>query len=148
VEIPDAILSYVRQQGLAHVHWPPAALTLLLRARWAQDLGLLTLPLLDEAHLADRLPDWLGGFLHAGTGIDKLPLADALAFYIGFDQKQRLDMQVPEVISLPSGRQVKVDYQGDAGAAALVAGEHMPLPSVAAKLQEFFGAEQLGPDRL
>lgn len=147
-EIPAAIMQRIREQGMAQLHWPEPALSLLLRTRWAQKLGLLDLPDLDEAHLLARLPDWLGGFLSAQSDLAQLPLKQGLAFYLGFDAQRQLDELVPAQVKLPSGRRVAVDYQDTHDPANLIAGSALPTPVIAAKLQEFFGVEHFAVGRI
>jgi ATP-dependent helicase HrpB len=58
-----------------------------------------------------------------------VPLGDALAQRIGWERVRDVDRLAPRRLPIPSGRHVAVRYDPDAG------------PVLAAKLQEFFGAE-------
>lgn len=143
-EVPAAILALLRQQGLAHIDWPPQALALLLRARWLANLELLSqLPPLDVSRLEASLEDWLAPFLTAASDMEQLPLIDGLRFYLGHDSCRQLESLAPAQLTLPSGRQVIVDYGASQTAASLLGAAEPPVPSVAAKLQEFFGVEEL-----
>lgn len=147
--VPAAIMAQLKQQGLAQLHWSSAALSLLLRARWAAQLRLLTaLPALDIHQLNLQMPSWLGGFIDAKTDTQRLPLAEALAFYLGFEVCKQLKSLVPDSVLLPSGRRVAVDYQGTESVSQLVAGEALPTPGIAGKLQEFFGTQQFAVGRV
>ncbi|UTF61077.1 ATP-dependent helicase HrpB [Gilvimarinus sp. DA14] len=139
-QVPYAIVEFVRQRGLPSIPWPAAALTLLLRARLAQSFGLLDLPDLSESALTERLEQWLQAFLDGASQLEALPLAEALTFYLGFESVAQLDTLLPEVMTLPSGRKVAVNYRGEVETAALVSGAELPEPVISGKLQEFFGA--------
>lgn len=140
-EIPDAVIGAVKEKGLADWPWPESAVTLLLRARLAQQNQLLDLPPLDLEDLQGSLSDWLGAFLGVQTDMAHLPFAEALAFYLGFDRVQTLDKCLPLRLQLPSGRTVAVDYlAGGHWREQLLAGP-LAEPRIAAKLQEFFGVE-------
>jgi len=60
-----------------------------------------------------------------------LPWLNALEFYLGYEQCQAIAQCVPEKIELPSGRMITVEFSAEG------------MPQVSAKLQEFFGCEQL-----
>jgi ATP-dependent helicase HrpB len=113
------------------LHWRDSALRLLQRARFIQAQALLDLPELTEAALVQRLDQWLLPFLTAHSHLDDLPWLPALEFYLGHEHCQTLAQWVPEKIALPSGRQVTVEFSAES------------VPQVCAKLQEFFGCEQL-----
>lgn len=118
-----------RDKGLEN--WPAPARRLLQRARLVAQLQLLDLPDLTDAGLIDSLDDWLGGFLSAQSQMDSLPWRQALEFYLGYEACQKLGELLPEKVELPSGRAVIVEFSAEG------------LPQVSAKLQEFFGCEQL-----
>ncbi|BFM20314.1 ATP-dependent helicase HrpB [Gilvimarinus japonicus] len=140
-EVPAAILQFIRSQGLAGVSWPPAALSLLVRARLLQAQGALSLPPLSEADLLEQLDDWLASFLNAESDLNELPLLDALRFYLGFDAARDVNQWLPVSVELPSGRSVLVDYLAATAPAEWLAGSVNCEPRIAAKLQEFFGAQ-------
>ncbi|QEI14242.1 ATP-dependent helicase HrpB [Cellvibrio japonicus] len=134
-DIPRALLQQVRehiqQKGWDSLRWPANAQRLLQRARLVASSGLLVLPALDEEYLIANLDDWLLPFLTAQTQLDQLPWQAALEFYLGYDNVQNIAALLPEAIELPSGRRVTVEFSSEG------------QPQVAAKLQEFFGCEQL-----
>ncbi|MDO6569906.1 ATP-dependent helicase HrpB [Gilvimarinus sp. 2_MG-2023] len=141
-DIPDAIIKSVKDRGLSNLPWAQGALTLLLRARLAERYQLLALPPLDAECLQASLHDWLSGFLNSQSDIAHLPLEQGLAFYLGFETVQALDKALPLRLSLPSGRKVEVNYWGGGDCEAQVRDGPLGEPSIAAKLQEFFGAKQ------
>ena len=73
-------------------------------------------------------------FLAAATGLDDLARLDLLQLlrnHLGYPAATEVDRLVPSHVEIPSGRRVAVDYSGE-------------VPTIAAKVQEFFGATQ-GP---
>lgn len=119
------------EKGLCSLGWSEKASALLERARLIANSRLCELPALDEKSLVDDLDKWLSPFLSENTRLDALPLLEALEFYIGFDNVQRISQLLPEKIELPSGRSVTVSFTNDGSA------------EISAKLQEFFGCESL-----
>lgn len=126
----DHIHALILEKSLAGLHWSPNARALLERARLVASLNLCELPALDEDALRQNLHQWLLPFLNESTQLDKLPLQDALEFYLGFDSCQKIAQFLPAKIDLPSGRSINVDFSNDGA-------------QISAKLQEFFGCEQL-----
>ena len=134
-EIAQKLLAHIRdliaQKGLEHLAWSDKARALLERARLVAAHNLCELPALDEETLIQNLHQWLLPFLNESTRLDQLPLQDALEFYVGFDGCQTIAQLLPEKIALPSGRNVSVEFTSDGSV------------QISAKLQEFFGCEQL-----
>ena len=134
-EIAQKLLAHIHdliaQKGLEHLAWSDKARALLERARLVAAHNLCELPALDEETLIQNLHQWLLPFLNEATRLDQLPLLDALEFYLGFDGCQTIAQLLPEKIALPSGRNVSVEFTSDGSA------------QISAKLQEFFGCEQL-----
>lgn len=135
-EIPPALIQALRekvtQQGWAGIHWPAAATSLLSRARLLADLNLLkTAPKLDEESLLLTLENWLQPFLNTESQLDNPPLLTALECYLGYENCQQIATFLPDKITLPSGRAVALTFSAEG------------VPEISAKLQEFFGCEQL-----
>jgi ATP-dependent helicase HrpB len=127
----EHIRSLVAVKGFEFLHWSDKARALLERARLAAANQLCELPALDEVSLTNHMEQWLLPFLNEATRLDHLPLQDALEFYLGFEHTQKIAQLLPDKIELPSGRTVTVDFAADGSA------------QISAKLQEFFGCEQL-----
>ena len=127
----EHIRTLIAAKGFEQLSWSDKARSLLERARLVVTYELCELPPLDEQSLVDNLSQWLMPFLTEATRLDHLPLQDALEFYLGFDHCQKIAQLLPEKIELPSGRSVTVDFASDGSA------------QISAKLQEFFGCEQL-----
>jgi ATP-dependent helicase HrpB len=134
-EIAPKLLEHIRaviaEKGFDHLTWSDKARALLERARLVAVHQLCELPALDDETLICNLRHWLLPFLNETTRLDHLPLQEALGFYLGFDNCHKIAQLLPEKIELPSGRSVSVDFTNDGSA------------QISAKLQEFFGCEQL-----
>ena len=134
-EIPVSLLVHIqnlwREKGMQYFRWSEKALRLLERARLIRIHQLGELPALDDVALYMALAEWLLPFLNKSTHLDNIPWDSALEFYLGYDNCQLIHKWLPEKIELPSGRHVTVEFNHDGNA------------QVSAKLQEFFGCEQL-----
>ncbi|WP_062066505.1 ATP-dependent helicase HrpB [Cellvibrio sp. OA-2007] len=134
-EIAQKLLEHIRglinEKGIAQLGWSDKVHALLERARLVARHQLCDLPALDDETLIGNLQQWLLPFLNETTRLDQLPLQEALEFYLGFDHCQKIAQLLPEKITLPSGRNVSVEFTSDGSA------------QISAKLQEFFGCEQL-----
>ncbi len=86
----------------------------------------------DEA-LQENLESWLAPFL-AGMrtlqDLKRVPLRDALNLLLTADQRKQLQRDMPEEITIPTGRRVLLDYTGE-------------TVVLAVKLQELFGLTRL-----
>jgi ATP-dependent helicase HrpB len=134
-KIASLLIDYIREditkKSLLQMHWSNNAERLLQRARFIQSQGLLDLPDLSDQVLVNSLEQWLMPFLTAQSRIDQLPWLQALEFYLGYENCQAIAQCLPEKIELPSGRNITVEFSAEG------------VPQVSAKLQEFFGCEQL-----
>lgn len=139
-QIVAELIANLQQQGLAHIHWPAPAVTLLARLRLAASHTRLTLPDCSLTLLEENLSQWLQPLLETDTAPEQLPLAQGLKNYVGYEAMMALDRLLPERLTLPSGRKVAINY-ADSLSAALT--EEPPVPRVAAKLQEFFGTQEV-----
>lgn len=134
-EIAPKLLEHIRaliaEKGFDQLAWSDKTRALLERARLVVAYQLCELPALDDETLVRNLHQWLLPFLNESTRMDQLPLQDGLEFYLGFEQCQKIAQLLPGKIDLPSGRSVTIDFASDGSA------------QISAKLQEFFGCEQL-----
>ncbi|RFF27385.1 MULTISPECIES: ATP-dependent helicase HrpB [unclassified Wenzhouxiangella] len=124
------LLAAVRTKGLAALPWTDSARQLqarvsLLRSLWPGDW-----PDLGDEALADTLEQWLAPWL-AGMSrwqdIQALDLVAVLSSLIGHDRLRQLDELAPKRLTLPDGRQAKLDYRSD------------NPPSLRVKLQAMLG---------
>ncbi len=137
-QVADAVIAIIRQQGLAQIHWPAEAITLLGRLRLAVDNHLLPLAECSLESLEQSLSEWLQPFIDVNTAPDQLPLLQGLKAHVGYQALADLDRLLPEQVTLPSGRRVHVHY-GDS--LQVVFAEEPSVPRIAGKLQEFLGTE-------
>ncbi|MEM9970445.1 MAG: ATP-dependent helicase HrpB [Pseudomonadota bacterium] len=123
--VATAMLDGVRQIGLL-----PHAAADRFRARVATArAGGIDLPDMDDAVLLDSLETWLLPHLGAvrsaadWKAFDPLP---ALRAMLDWPRMQALDTAAPARFTTPLGREIAIDYVGDA-------------PEIAVRLQEMFG---------
>ncbi len=127
--VAAALAEGIRQLGHAALPWTPAARALqarvlLLRRLWPEAWPDLS----DETLLADPLT-WLGEALAGLTRraqLQRLDLLESLRGRLTWQQRRDLDRLAPTHLPVPSGREVEIDYGGEA-------------PVLAVKLQELFG---------
>ncbi len=127
-ETSAALVERAVRNGLALLHWTPAARSLQARAGWARrELGD-TWPDLSDAALAACAGEWLTPLLAGARGrsdlarVDpSLPIRAALG-----GRRADLDRLAPPALELSGGRRVPIDYTGD-------------RPRAAVKVQELFG---------
>jgi ATP-dependent helicase HrpB len=125
-----AIADGIRQLGLAALPWTDAARGIQARVVFLRRLDPEAWPDLSDAALAADLLDWLGDRLHGVTRrshLARIDIARALLDRLDWRQRRDLDRLAPTHLEVPTGRQVAIDYSGDA-------------PVLAVKLQEMFGA--------
>ena len=128
--IRSALLEGLRQLGLEALPWDPASRQLQQRLNLAhQHLGD-PWPDCSPQQLLEQLDEWLGPHLNGLRSRDDLqglPLGEALWGDAPWSLRSQLDQLLPVALTVPSGRQVKLDYSSG-------------QPVLAVKLQELFGA--------
>lgn len=131
VKLLSHVLAIITEKGIDSLSWSDGAKRLLQRARLIAAQGLQDFPGLSDSDLIATLNQWLLPFLNAQTKLEQLPLLQGLEFYLGYERLQAMAKLLPEKIELPSGRFITVEFSAEG------------IPQVSAKLQEFFGCEQL-----
>ncbi|HCH5141568.1 TPA: ATP-dependent helicase HrpB [Vibrio parahaemolyticus] len=130
-KMTQALLTYVRRQGLSSLNWTLAAESLLERIRCAVDwLPEKAWPMFDEASLLDSLDEWLEPYMTSVASVkdlSKINLVEALNARLGWPLNQHLDEWLPEHYQLPTGTKKRIRYQHG----------HEPVLSV--RMQEVFG---------
>jgi len=126
-----ALLAAIRSKGLDALPWSEHARRLRLRIQalrgWMPELGL---PDVSDAQLLATLDDWLAPYLSGKRRLDALDaeeLSQALSAQLDHAQRQALDAQAPDALTVPSGQTRRLEYALDAP------------PVLAVKLQELFG---------
>ncbi|MGP3231936.1 ATP-dependent helicase HrpB [Serratia bockelmannii] len=135
-ELQQALLDWVRAQGLAVLNWEGAAEQLRVRLQCAQAwLPEAEWPAMDEEPLLAALDQWLLPSLNGVRdlrGLKQVNIAEALSRLLDWQQKQRLDNALPTHYTVPTGSRLPIRYE---------AGKP---PALAVRLQEVFG-EQRSP---
>ena len=130
------LLAGIRSLGLAvlpwEAHWRQWQARIQRLSAIQPDAGW---PDVSDAGLMACLEQWLAPYLagmRSVADLKKLPLGAALSSLLSVDQQRHLKQWMPETVTIPTGRSVRLDYTG----------EHVVL---AAKLQELFGLQALPP---
>lgn len=130
-KMTQALLTYVRRQGLKSLNWTPAAENLLERIRCAVDwLPEQQWPDFEEAGLLDSLEEWLAPYMVSVSSVkelSKVNLTEALNARLGWPLNKNIDEWLPERYQLPTGTSKRIRYQYG----------HEPVLSV--RMQEVFG---------
>lgn len=128
-KVVHAMAEGIRQMGLFALPWTDAARGLQARVAFLRRLESASWPdLSDDALAADPLA-WLGEHLRGITRrahLARIDIAQALRDRLDWRQRRDLDRLAPAHIEVPTGRQLPLDYSGEA-------------PVLAVKLQEMFG---------
>ena len=110
--------------------WSEAAVSFVDRVAYLHRSDPDRWPDWSTESLTRDIDDWLAVWITGATSLDEVRRTDLLAALrntLGHDAARRVDREAPTRVSLPSGREVKVDYSGE-------------RPSVAARVQEFYGS--------
>ncbi|KAA8725918.1 ATP-dependent helicase HrpB [Ewingella americana] len=135
-DLQQALIDWVRQQGLASLNWSVAAEQLRLRltcaAKWMPEADW---PAMDDQSLLDGLEQWLSPSLNGVRSLKMLQqvdLHDALLRLLDWHQRQRLDNALPTHYTVPTGSRLPIRYYAD------------QPPVLSVRMQEMFG-EQRSP---
>ena len=133
-DLQQALIDWIRQQGLHALTWSVAAEQLRLRltcaARWLPEGQW---PAMDDASLLDQLERWLQpslGGVRSLKALQQVDLQDALLRLLEWNQRQRLDSALPTHYSVPTGSRLPIRYYAD------------QPPVLSVRMQEMFGEER------
>ena len=133
--ISAALLQGIRRAGLDKLSWTPelrqwrARVAFLRRIKGQESRW----PDLSDQALAQTLDDWLGPYLSGLTTLDRvtrLDLTQPLHALLSWEQSRQLEQWAPTHLTVPSGSNVRVEY------------ETPDLPILAVRLQEMFGCKE------
>lgn len=127
--IEAALLSGVREHGLAILPWPDAALALRRRTTFARAVAP-DLPDLSDDALHARLEEWLPPLLSGKRRLGDVSGGDlvaALESLLGWDGRRTLDRLAPPAFESSAGSRHAIDYEAEAG------------PTVTLRVQSLFG---------
>lgn len=128
--VRQALIDHVRQKGLRLLPWSDAALAwqqrCLFTARVANEGQW---PDMSDSALLSAIDDWLGPYLtgvKSLAALQKVDVLGALKARLDWQQQQQLEQLAPSHLTVPTGRQVMIDYSGE-------------QPVLAVRMQEMFG---------
>jgi ATP-dependent helicase HrpB len=132
--ISKALIQGIRGAGLDRLAWNPElrqwrARVAFLRRTEGQESRW---PDLSDEALLHTLDDWLGPYLSGLTTLDRvtrLDLTQPLHALLSWEQSRQLQHWAPTHLTVPSGSNVRVEY------------ETPDLPILAVRLQEMFGCK-------
>ncbi|WES69357.1 ATP-dependent helicase HrpB [Superficieibacter sp. HKU1] len=130
-ELHQAMLNGIRDKGLNVLNWTPQAEQLRLRlhcaAMWLPEFDW---PAVDDATLLATLETWLLPKMtgvHSLRALKALNVAQALRNLLDWSSRQRLDSELPEHYTVPTGSRIAIRYHED------------NPPALAVRMQEMFG---------
>lgn len=131
--VTTALLTGIRQHGIQALPWNKALRQWQARVLLLRRFEPTAWPAVADADLLLTLEDWLAPYLQGLTRLSHLrqvPLQQALASLLSYQQQRQLEQEAPSHITVPSGSRIALDY---------LAGESPVLP---VKLQELFGWQE------
>jgi ATP-dependent helicase HrpB len=135
-ELQQALIDWIRTQGLQALNWSVVAeqlrLRLLCAAKWLPEADW---PAADDQALLEGLERWLQPSLQGVRSLKSLQqvdLYDALLRLLDWQQRQRLDSALPTHYTVPTGSRLPIRYHAD------------QPPALSVRMQEMFG-EQRSP---
>ena len=133
-----ALVSLVRRKGIELLPWNPelrqwqARVELLRQLDIQQGQAESKWPDLSDAQLIETLETWLTPYLGKVTRLShfgQLDLSSIVRNLLPWPLPQELEAQAPQVIQVPSGSGIRIDYS-----------QHPPV--LAVRLQELFGLSE------
>ncbi|HEX2055416.1 MAG TPA: ATP-dependent helicase C-terminal domain-containing protein [Nitrospiraceae bacterium] len=134
-QVSAALSSGIRRAGLSCLPWTKELRQWQARVLFVRrtDSNGPHWPDLSDQALFDQLETWLGPFVQGMRSLDevrRMDLFPALESQPTWAQRKDLDRLAPTHLTVPSGSQIRLDYE---------AGE---VPVLAVKLQEMFGCRE------
>lgn len=133
VAVSRALMRAVAAKGLTSLPWSKAAIRLRARVEWLRAAGLAGLPDLSDATLLAGLDDWLAPHVLGRTAPADIRETDVFAGLDGrvdWEARRLLDAHAPTHFTAPTGSQVAIDYEAEAG------------PTISIRVQELYGLER------
>jgi ATP-dependent helicase HrpB len=129
-----ALLEGIRQVGLAALAWTPELHQWRARVQFLRRVEGTgsQWPDLSDDTLLRMLDQWLGPYLQGLTTLERvtrLDLSQPLHALLSWDQQRRLDRLAPTHLTVPSGSNIRIEY------------DTTDLPVFAVRLQEMFGCK-------
>jgi len=132
--ISTALLQGIRRAGLDRLAWTPELRQWRARVAFLRRIEgeELRWPDLSDEALLQTLDDWLAPYLAGLTTLDRVTrfdLSQPLHALLSWEQSRQLERWAPTHLTVPSGSNVRVEY------------ETPDLPILAVRLQEMFGCK-------
>lgn len=131
-ETAKIILDVLRTQGATLLDWNERTQQLQRRvALYRKHFPDHEIPDLNTTTLLRSPEDWITPYINGIRKKDdlmRIDLSTVLSGLLTWEQKNMLDKEVPETINVPSGSNIRIDYQ-----------ENESQPILAVRLQEVFG---------
>ncbi|KHN50190.1 ATP-dependent helicase HrpB [Pectobacterium fontis] len=132
--LQQAMLSWIREQGMDALNWDAAALQLRARLQCAsQWLPEVDWPRVDDDTLLATLDIWLQPSLSGVRdlrALHQINLSEALLRLLDWSLRQRLDSALPTHYTAPGGSRLPIAYYDD------------KAPVLSVRMQEMFGEQQ------
>ncbi len=129
-ELREALLTAVRDEGLALLDWDEAAAQARARVAFLRTLEPdVWLDFSDEA-LATSVEEWLTPALETALRLKDVNVSRALLNALPYELRRRLDVEAPSRFETPAGSSVLIDYTAESG------------PALDVRLQELFGLDR------
>lgn len=133
--IAEALLDGVRRAGVGTLAWTSELRQWRARVEFLRrvDGPDSCWPDLSDAALLRSLEKWLSPFLNGMTTLDRIQrveLTQPLQSLLTWEQKRDLDRLAPTHLTVPSGSNLRIDYDAP------------DLPVLAVRLQEMFGCKE------
>ncbi|MEE3652050.1 MULTISPECIES: ATP-dependent helicase HrpB [unclassified Brenneria] len=133
-ELQQAMLGWLREQGLSALNWDAAALQLRARIQCARQwLPEVNWPSVDDETLLATLEQWLLPSLSGVRdmrALRQINLGEALMRLLDWPLRQRLDSALPSHYTAPGGSRLPIAYYED------------KPPVLSVRMQEMFGERQ------
>ncbi len=133
-ELHDALLNWIRQEGVSALNWSSEALQLRTRLQRATEwLPEVEWPAVDDTALLNSLEQWLlpalGGVIDL-KGLRQIELSTCLMGLLDWQQRQMLDNELPTNYTVPTGSRITIQYFSD------------KPPVLSVRMQEMYGEQQ------
>ncbi|NHB94213.1 ATP-dependent helicase HrpB [Photorhabdus cinerea] len=133
-QLQQALLNWLRSEGLHELNWSSAAVQLCTRIQCAaQWLPEIQWPEVDNDSLMASLERWLMPFLtnvHDLKGLKQIDLLPALESLLDWQQRQCLDNELPVYYTVATGSRIAIRYFSD------------KPPVLSVTMQEMYGEQQ------
>ena len=134
IDFKELVFGFIKEEGLGVLNWDKKALSLKQRVDLLNHhMSIEDFPDLSDKYLLNNMDIWLDPYLNGIKSIkelESLDLHEILSAQISWEMKKELDELVPEYIKVPSGSNIKIDY------------ENIDTPVLAVKIQEIFGMKE------